>query len=784
LPSSAEGFRRLLRWFRQRKLLQVLAVYVGASWLILEATDVFIDKLGLPAWFFPAAIIMLLIGLTVVVATAIVESAVPARVPERSPEEHERRVPTDRAHGPLWSRAAFGFAAAVAVLVVGAVILVTLRGKDDVGPIVETPANSVAVLPFRTSGADLELWREGLMDVLSANFDDVGGLHSIDTRTVLSRWRSRIGDAEATADEAVAVATDLGARWAIYGQVVELAGQLRIDGRLYELDTGDPVSSSSVAGSPDSILALIEALTVDLLRGLGEEEGWLTATRALATSSLDAVVAYLEGEQAMRRVQFDEAIEAYQRAVAADSTFALAASHLALAYGWRYHIGHESAIVAHERAVRFGNRLPPRERALVEVNYLLDQQRKESIERAEELTRRYPDDPEAWTLLGEAYYHRGFEAGFLAGETLAPFERALALDSSFTPALIHPLEVAGALNDIDRFERYARWYLSHDSTTVHAGALTLARDLALGSPDDSAAALESLPELEFEVLEWAVIFLHGNPRWAPLALRVAHEMAAPRHAADDRAWALTWRVHVIEIWRGRRAAALLALQQAEELSSRFWLPDLLQVHSFLVGLGDSAMAVRSVERLLTLYPSIHRWPQMRHIVGHYYLQVGDLEGLGREIELLAMIADSLGAAGDSLNAQVAEAAATGLEGLLAASRGNHPEAVAALREAEAMLDGPTIMGPIAHSRFARALSHAAIGEETEALHALETFDELPYMDAQAAFARAQIYERRGERQQAIRAYARVVELWKDCDPELRPTWEAAQRALRRLTAEI
>jgi hypothetical protein len=35
----------------------------------------------------------------------------------------------------------------------------------------------------------------------------------------------------------------------------------------------------------------------------------------------------------------------------------------------------------------------------------------------------------------------------------------------------------------------------------------------------------------------------------------------------------------------------------------------------------------------------------------------------------------------------------------------------------------------------------------------------------------------------MRAYARVVELWKDCDPELRPTWEAAQRALEGLTGE-
>jgi tetratricopeptide (TPR) repeat protein len=770
----------LLRWLRRRKLLQVLAVYIGASWLILEATGAFIDKLGLPAWFFPAAIILLLIGLTVVVATAILESGVARESPDR---EHDAKpVPAAATHGPLWSRAALGFAAAVAIIAVAAVILKS-GGEDDDALVVEVPANAIAVLPFRSTGADLELWREGLMDVLSANLDDVGDLHAIDTRTVLSRWRSEVGDKEATIDEAIAVANDLGARWAIRGQAVELGGQIQIDARLHETDTGDLVASSSAAGSPDSIIVLVEEITVDLLRGLGEEEGWLTATRALSTSSLEAVKPYLEGEQAMRRVQFDEAIEAYQLALTADSTFALAASHLALAYAWRYHIGHEAAIAAHERAVRFADRLPPRERALVEVNYLLDLQRRETLEKARDLTHRYPDDPEAWTLLGEAYYHLGLAGSLLVHETLPPFDRALALDSTFTPALLHALEVAGEINDIDRFERYVRWYLHSDSTTVYAVALTLARDLALGSPEDSAAALESLPELEYDALDWAVIFLWGNPRWAPLALHVAREMAAARHPMDDRAWALAWPVHMLEMWRGHRAAALLALEQAEAVSPRYSLPDFLQVHSFVSGLGDSAMAARSVERLLTLYPSLHRWPQMRRLVGHYYLYVGDMAGLNREMEILAMLADTLRATGDSLNAELAAGMATGLRGQLAASRGEHLEAVAALREAEAKLDGPSISGPLLHIRFTRAVSLEATGAEAEALHAFETFDRIAYMDVQASFARAQIYERRGERQKAIRAYSRVVELWKDCDPELRPTLEAAERALRRLTAE-
>lgn len=57
----------------EHRLVQVRAIYAAASWAILEVTDVFIDEQGLPPWFFPAAIVLLLIGLAVVTATAIVD---------------------------------------------------------------------------------------------------------------------------------------------------------------------------------------------------------------------------------------------------------------------------------------------------------------------------------------------------------------------------------------------------------------------------------------------------------------------------------------------------------------------------------------------------------------------------------------------------------------------------------------------------------------------------------------------------------------------------------------
>jgi len=47
----------------------------------------------------------------------------------------------------------------------------------------------------------------------------------------------------------------------------------------------------------------------------------------------------------------------------------------------------------------------------------------------------------------------------------------------------------------------------------------------------------------------------------------------------------------------------------------------------------------------------------------------------------------------------------------------------------------------------------------------------------------ELYESRGDRDQAAEFYSRLVELWKDCDPELRPRVTETRRALERLTSE-
>ena len=59
---------------KQSRIVQVVLVYLGVSWGILQAVDVLQNTLALPDWIGPVAVILLLIGLVILAATAWVQS--------------------------------------------------------------------------------------------------------------------------------------------------------------------------------------------------------------------------------------------------------------------------------------------------------------------------------------------------------------------------------------------------------------------------------------------------------------------------------------------------------------------------------------------------------------------------------------------------------------------------------------------------------------------------------------------------------------------------------------
>ena len=70
---SPNGFQKLVKEAHRRSLWQVMIIYLGASWGVLEAADHVIGRFDMPEWAYGAAVLLLLVGFPIVMATAIVQ---------------------------------------------------------------------------------------------------------------------------------------------------------------------------------------------------------------------------------------------------------------------------------------------------------------------------------------------------------------------------------------------------------------------------------------------------------------------------------------------------------------------------------------------------------------------------------------------------------------------------------------------------------------------------------------------------------------------------------------
>jgi hypothetical protein len=100
------GLRRLVSEVHKRSLWQVLAIYVGGAWIGYEAIQSLTEGLGLPEWFPGFAVVLFIVGLPIVLATAFVHESEPhgtgrgtAPIPTPAPSQPAQAGPALPATG-------------------------------------------------------------------------------------------------------------------------------------------------------------------------------------------------------------------------------------------------------------------------------------------------------------------------------------------------------------------------------------------------------------------------------------------------------------------------------------------------------------------------------------------------------------------------------------------------------------------------------------------------------------------------------------------------------------
>jgi serine/threonine-protein kinase len=526
------------------------------------------------------------------------------------------------------------------VLGVSALVLLTAAvwlGRSLLAPEPEAP-QTVAVLPFAVRGGpELGYLREGLVDLLAAQLDGVGGIRSVDPNVVLGRVPS--GEV-LTLEEARAAADRLGAGRFVLGSATDTGGGLRLLAALYHVDGTEEARAQADADSPEALLPALDRLSHQLVAAqLTDPDEQLASAAALTTTSFPALRAYLDGEQALRATRFDDAEAAFGRAVVADSTFALAWYRLARATGWTGDAALNRRATRRARALAGG--LPARLRDVIEGYYAFRMgDAVEAERRYRAVLARHPDHAEAWLLLSELLFHYNPYAGRATAEALDPLTRALGYAPDDHELLVHLMDLALQRGDRVALDSLtARYFRSGDAEPELALPYRTARARVLGDTAEYEAALARLraagPGATRQTLERAAAMLGDLSFARPLAQVLA--------AADDeeaRVWG-SLHLALFDVAEGEWAAADAHFDRAAGLA-----PGWALIHRVLAAVAPHRPA--SDERLRVLRADVEAWAPPdslfdgQHVgelgaVRRYLLGLLDLR-LAREAEALAQAA--------------------------------------------------------------------------------------------------------------------------------------------------
>jgi class 3 adenylate cyclase/tetratricopeptide (TPR) repeat protein len=757
----------------------VVFLYLVAAWIVVQLTGSLIESFGLPDWLAPVALGLLLVGLVIVSATAWVQTRPRARgahAPgawDLALGDAGRSLARGRLPHLTWSRTIAGGVFAFSLLfgLAGLYVVIKDRGRSfSPDEAVAEAAPGLAVLPFSVQGAGLDEWREGMVDLLSTNLDGAGGLRAIDSRTVLARWREAAGGEDPDLETALEVGRQAGARYALLGSVVSIGGGVRLSADVYDVDGGRKLGSGTVEGSQDSVFMLVDRLSIEILRAIGGDPG-ATGSVNLAratTTSLPALKAFMEGEVLYRRGDFRAAVPAYERAVEADSTFALALYRLSTSYGWAESITSELATGAIERAARFADRLPERDALLVRTELALQRGTLDGLELARLATRRYPDDPEAWYTLGEVIYHYNDMLNLKREESDGAFARALQLDPGFAPAWIHRSDLAfSAHDDSARARAFTDSLALLGPQSVYVARARLAWQIAYA---DSAAAERAWAALD-TTSTIAPFGLFAAQLWGPRFLPIQERLA---EIQGRRGTGANWGP-VMSAWarlgRGQMRAGIESIEDPEIRPSwdgyaAYWFS--VQGIPLPADAMDRALAPGAVDSTdaASLFLAA-AWALDRDRSAENAALIRRMEGLGtRQLD-----------AGDSTMAGATGAMVDALDAYRDFRSGRREEA---LRKLEAVR--PRIAGQrgewIVNMTIGWWTAELLVdlGRPAEAVPYFESITNTPI----AQLELGKVYERLGEREKALAAYEEFVNAFDQPDPEVVALAEEGRQGVIRM----
>jgi len=775
--------RSLLGELRRRSIPHVLVIYLVASWGAFEVVTELTDVIGLPAWVPGMAVVLFVIGLPIILATAFVQGGGPLRARAETPDaeapteaapQATRRaapgaptLPTPTAgtgatpHWLTWRRALAGGALAFVGLGAGTAGYMGMRvlGIGPPGTLIAQgalDADQPIVLADFASASDstlggtiTEALRIDLAQSTTVTVADAGYIAE-----VLDLMR-RDRDTQLTAEVAREVAEREGFGAVLEGEVSPLGTGYVVAARLVAPDGRLLAGFRESAAGDAELIGAVDRLSKQIREKVGEGLRSVRAAEPLAqvsTSSLPALRKYTQAMRVLERTGDNlRVVELVEEAVALDSTFAMAWRRLAHSTrNVNANLNRARQVEAFTRAFELRERLGERERLYVEADYHgnVRADRRRAMQARHALLDAYPNEVQALNTLGNNYRADGDRE---TAETL--YRRGIATGQRFRFLYVNLASVL--------FE--------------------------LGRPAEARATLAELAAIDPENqnnLTWPLRFAAAEGDYAT-ADSLAGELAR-RHRGSTQAEAAAagYRLDIRTVQGQLRAG-----EQFEEELDRLWSGLNAQQTAYGKALylaqrtlylrGDEAGARRLADSIQTAVPLEEMDPLERPYLtlARLYANLGEPDRAAEFIEAWE----------SHRPADYTEENSYGLprlRGLIAAGRGDYDTALRQLRLADEQDRACRICVEVDLGRV-----HEAAGRPDSAIAAFERYVETSYFArlgldgyflAPTLERLARLHELQGNAERAREYNLRFAALWADADPEFQPRVRAALEGAERV----
>jgi tetratricopeptide (TPR) repeat protein len=637
----------------------------------------------------------------------------------------------------------------------------------------------VAVVLFDAPDPALARQRELLAEQLARNLSGLGALRGVVVRRA---------DTAAVPD----VGRRAGAGLVLRGRLASVTpDSVRLRLTVWDVRADAPVAELDRAAPLGDLDRLTDSLTLGVVRALDPAiAGFPLRALSAGGRSFTALKAYVQGERAWRRFALDTAIASYDRAVAFDSTFAMAIRGAGLARGWNLWPGANEFT---ERAGRWNRGLDPLDSLLIggpppgpavgplRLRAGVAQRLAELGEAAE----RYPESPDVWFEIGDVIFHTGYAVWWHTwNDARAAFDRAIALDSSYGPAYMHPVEIA--LNDDDRDAalRYVRGYLAIPGVNPRGAGMRLLDLLLDAAPGSRRRFARELERAGFDEAYRLLLAIQTWPDSEETQIAVARRVVALTERATpggSPAGERELRPH-----RARLANALVFRGHLREARRVVGYRFVLEAFMDLAQLGaippDTVEA--AIERWLQAPwhpdysdnvqdPWLREAPCYRKLGAAWWWvarrDTARLRRLLQEEELATRHVDPATVSPyDYPLVPFARLALTLAQG----------DSASALAQYWTLPDSLCPGSRLPPEPLFHILAGAGRGREAETVFDWRHDRWVPWV-----LARAKLAERLGDRPTARRYYRFVVQAWLHADAELQPIVVEAQAGLHRVIAE-